>query len=507
MRLKKSIKNLIYSLGYYGITVLSSFILRKIMLYTIGLAGVSLNSLFNEVIAMMSLSEMGVGTAIVYNLYQPLNEKNEKKIKELMAFFRTVYYLISGIMIVIGLVLLPAIPSIVNSTGYEKDYIRYIFFLFVLQTAISYCFSYKRSLLAADQKNYVSATLDSVFKFVTIAISCIVLWVTQRFDIYLITVIVLSFINNFCVSKKVDSIYPFLKVNNEKLPKDEVKKVFDNVKNLFISKISGTITNSTDNILISVLVNTLEVGRYANYALIINAFKQILVQVTNAFQGSVGNLYVEGDNDHIDEVLRRMTYGYFCFATIFCCGYFGSATTFISAVFGSQYKLSVAVVLTTTINMFFHAVRDPLWQMMTVSGLFRKDRNIAVIGTVVNLIVSIVIGKYYGIVGIFLGTTCTYIIQIILKILLLYHDGLNLKCKGFITFLIELVGIFGINLGIVRFISNQIMLDNLVLRFLVQGISSVIIGLLIIGALTFRMREFGYYKSLILKKTDTGKVE
>lgn len=500
MRLKKSIKNLIYSLGYYGVTVLSSFILRKIMLHTIGLAGVSLNSLFNEVIAMMSLSEMGVGTAIVYNLYQPLNEKNEKKIKELMAFFRNVYYLISGIMMVIGLVLLPFIPSIVNSTGYEKNYIRYIFFLFVIQTAISYCFSYKRSLLAADQKNYVSATLDSVFKFITIAVSCIVLWVTKRFDIYLITVIVLSFINNFCVSKKVDSIYSFLKANNEKLPKDEVKKVFDNVKNLFISKISGTITNSTDNILISVLVNTLEVGRYANYALIINAFKQILVQVTNAFQGSVGNLYAEGNNDHIDEVLRRMTYGYFFFATIFCCGYFGSATTFISAVFGSQYKLSVAVVLTTTVNMFFHAVRDPLWQMMTVSGLFRKDRNIAIIGTVVNLIVSIVIGKYYGIVGIFLGTTCTYIIQILLKIPVLYTDGLKKDWKKYFILWIKLFVIFALNCGVVRVVCNQIVIENLILKFLLQGILSVVIAILVILLSTFKMREFSYFTCLFKEK-------
>lgn len=504
MRIQKSIKNLIYSLGYYAINVLSSFVLRKIMLVTIGLAGVSLNSLFHEVISMMSLTEMGVGTAIVYNLYKPLSDHNEQKIKELMSFFKRIYLLIAALIFGIGCILLPFIQNIVNSTGYEVDYIRYIFMLFVIQTAVSYCFSYKRSLLAADQRNYVAATIDSVFKFITIAVSCIALWLTKRFDVYLITVTILSFINNLCVSKKVDGIYPFLRKNKEKLSKSEVKQVFDNVKNLFVSKIAGTITNSTDNILISILVNTLEVGRYANYALIINAFKQILVQITNAFQGSVGNLYTESDSDHIDEVLRRMTYGYFCFATVFCCGYFGSATSFVSAVFGEEYKLSVAIVFTTTINMFFHAVRDPFWQMMTVSGLFREDRNIAVVGTLVNLIVSIVVGKYYGIVGIFFGTTCTYVIQIVLKIPVLYQKGLNRDWKDYFMFWGKLIIVFSVTCGIVGMICRQISFKNTLMVFFAQGFISVVISMLCVFIFTFRMKEFVYFYRLLKEKIRTA---
>lgn len=500
MRLKKSIKNLTYSFIYYSICVLCSFIQRKIMFSTIGLAGVSLNSLFHEVITMMSLTEMGVGTAIVYNLYEPLSNNNEKKIKELMAFFRHIYSLIAIVLLVIGMILLPFIQNIVNCTGYETWYIRYIFYLFVIQTAVSYCFAYKRSLLAADQKNYVSATLDSIFKFITIGASCLALCFTHRFDIYLITTIVLSFINNIAISIRVDKIYPYLKKNKEKLPSEEVKAVFSNVKNLFISKLSGTVTNSTDNILISVLVNTLEVGRYANYALIINAFKQILIQITNAIQGSVGNLYAEKDFDHADEVLKRLTYGYFAFATIFCCGYFGGATSFVGAVFGTEYELPMIVVAITAINLYFHAVRDPTWQMMTVSGLFKKDKNIAVIGTAVNLIVSIVVGLYWGIIGIFLGTMCTYMIQIVLKIPILYKEGLGKDWKSFFIFWIKLFGVFIISLTVTYFTTKQIVFEQLIIRFFIQGLVSVIVAILITMLFTFNMDEFRYYKSLLVKR-------
>lgn len=504
MRLQKSIKNLIYSFGYYLINVLCTFILRKIMLATIGLAGVSLNSLFHEIIVMMSLSEMGVGTAIVYNLYKPLNEKNEQKIKELMSFFKFIYFLIAGVMIAIGVVLLPFIQNIVNSTGYEISYMRYIFFLFVIQTSVSYCFAYKRSLAAADQKNYVSATIDSVFKLATILVSCVVLWITKRFDIYLIATIILSFANNLAISIRVDKIYPFLKNNKEKLPPDEIKGVFSNVKNLFISKVSGTVTNSTDNILISVLVNTLEVGRYANYALIINAFKQILVQMTNAIQGSVGNLYAEGNFKHMDEVLRRLTYIYFVGSTIFSCGYLCCATAFIDIVFGKEYELPVAVVVVTAVNLYFHAVREPIWQMFSVSGLFKQDKTIGIIGTVVNLIVSILIGIYYGMVGIFLGTLCTYLVQIILKIPILYKKGLYMEWKGFFIYWLKLFLIFILCTGICGFVCSQVSIGNPLISFVAQGALAVMISGLIILAFTYKSEELVYYKGLLLKLRKKG---
>lgn len=500
MRLEKCIKNLIYSFGYYGITVLSTFILRKIMLQTIGLAGVSLNSLFHEVIAMMSLSEMGVGTAIIYNLYQPLNEQNEKKIKELMSFFRNIYFVIAAVMIGIGVIIIPFIQYFVNSTGYEISYIRYIFFLFVLQTAVSYCFAYKRSLLAADQKNYVIATWDSVFKIMMIIVSCVALWTTRRFDIYLISTIILSFINNMCISLKVDKIYPYLKYNRERLPKNEIKKVFDNVKNLFVSKVSGTVTNSTDNILISVLVNTLEVGKYANYALVINAFKQILIQITNAVQGSVGNLYAEKDFDHIDIVLRRMTFGYFCFATIFCCGYFCSATSFIGAIFGKQYIMANSVVFITSINLYFHAVREPIWQMMTVSGLFKQDRNIAVVGTIVNLIVSILIGRFFGILGIFIGTLCTYLIQVVLKIPVLYKYGLKKNWRSFFIFWFKMLMLSVISMLTSFIVTSYIKFENLLLQFFVEGFIAVLCAGAIISVSSMKTSEWKYFWNLLLKR-------
>lgn len=499
MRFKKSLKNLIFSFGYYGSTVLCSFIMRKIMLITIGLAGVSLNSLFHEVIAMLSLSEMGIGSAIIYNLYKPLAEGNKQKIKELMNLFKRAYFLIAISILFIGLSITPFIQYIVNSTGYNINYIRYIYVLFVIQTAVSYCFAYKRSLLAADQKNYVSAKTDSVFKCITIVVNTGVLIIYKRFDLYLISLIILNLFNNTCVSYKVNKIYPYLVGNKEELSNEEVKKVFSNVKNLFIGKVSGTITNSTDNILISIFVNTLEVGRYANYALIVNAFKQIIVQINNAVQGSVGNLYSEGNHNHTSLVLYRMTYTYFILATVFCSGFLSAATPFVNAIFGAKYIIGIIPLIIITINLYFHAMREPIWQMISVSGLFKEDKYIAITGTLVNLLVSVFIGMKYGISGIFLGTTCTYLIQLILKIILLYNKGFGMKGYDYITYLFKLFILSGIIILTTNYCISLIYVENTILKFFVYGFLSVLMSLTLLIITTFKFSEFRYFQQLFKK--------
>ncbi|MGX6445627.1 lipopolysaccharide biosynthesis protein [Neobacillus sp. K501] len=499
MRLKKSIKNIMFSLIYYFVNVISTFVIRKVLIITIGIQGVGLNSLFNEVIMMLSLAEMGVGTAIIYSLYKPLAENNQQKVKELMNLFRKAYLTIAGIVIIIGLSLVPFIHLIVKETGYNDNYIKYIFILFVAQSAISYCFAYKRSLLIADQRTYISATVDAAFKLISVVSSISILWLSNRFDAFLYSLIFWSLLNNIWVARKTNTLYPYLKGNKEILPRKEKRKVFQNVKDLFISRVSGTVTNSTDNVLISVFVNTIEVGIYSNYALIINAFKQALVQFDIALQGSVGNLYAEGNTDQTINVLKKLTYIYFVLATVFCTSYISSGTSFVSAIFGDTYQLTMPVLLLTAVNLYFHAVRGPVWQVISVSGLFKQDKYIAILGTIVNLIVSVIMGWRYGVFGIFLGTTCTYIIQLCLKILLIFKFGF---ARSYIPFLQYWFGHFtGFLLisSVSYILASRIETGNYLLNFFLQGVIAFTFSLIAIIIFTFKTDEFKYFYSLFTK--------
>ena len=80
MRTKESIKNISVSLLSQIIVILLGFISRKVFLDSLGSEYLGINGLMTNVLSMLGLVESGIGVSIVYNLYKPLAEKDEKKV-------------------------------------------------------------------------------------------------------------------------------------------------------------------------------------------------------------------------------------------------------------------------------------------------------------------------------------------------------------------------------------------------------------------------------------------
>ena len=281
MRTEKSIRNIVYGEVNVILTVLLSMVTRTALVRILGLSAVSLNGLFTEVIAVLSLAELGVGSAITYNLYKPLAGQDEQKLTQLMWFYKSAYRLIAGFILAAGLCFLPFVSCLIRNAEYDMGYLRLVYVIFLLKTVSSYFFSYKRTLLDADQKMYLISAANTLFRFITVASNLAVLMLTHNFIAYLLSDVGVTLANNVAIAHIADRQYPFLK-KRDRLPTEEKKKIFANMKHIFIGTLSGKITNSTDNILISVLVGTLQVGLYSNYSLIISNVRKILLLIPDA---------------------------------------------------------------------------------------------------------------------------------------------------------------------------------------------------------------------------------
>lgn len=498
-RTEKSIKNIVTAMIVQVITLLLSFVTRTLLVKSLGVESVSLNGLFTEVIAMLSLTELGVGSAIIYNLYKPLAQGDEEKICQLMRLFKIAYRVIALATFAIGCSLIPIINLLVKDISYSDNYVRIVYFLFVVQTSTSYLFSYKVSLLNADQRKFIHSIINVAVKCVCTGVSAIVLFTTYNFILYLLVVIIFSFITNVIASIVVDRLYPYLKKDYGKLSKKEGKKVFTNIKYLFVKNVSAKITNSTDNILISSIVGVLTVGIYTNYSMIFNAVKQFSVQISGALAGSLGNLFAVEKSEHCSNVLSRLTYIFFLMSSslsicLYCC-----ISPFISVWLGDDWLLENPTVFICSVNMFIDFAKIPLWQSLEVSGLFKKDKNISIIGSVANLIVSIVFGIRWGILGIFIGTFVTYVIQITLKIKLLYKDFFKISSKYYYLKWLVYLTLTVFEMFLSKFICDQIVLFDGFFKFLLCAIVGLIVPLLINIPLFIRTKEFNYLKSLCSK--------
>lgn len=240
---------------------------------------------------MLSMADLGFGTAMVYSFYKPLAENDHGKIAALIAFYKKVYNFIALGVAIIGLALVPFLEYIVNLD--EKiPYIRVYYLFFLANTVLSYLFVYKTSIINADQKNYIVSKYQMLVNFGRVLFQSIFLLITKNYFIYLIIQVFATLANNIITSQKANKLYPYIKKSANKLDQAEKKNIYANMKSIFIYKISGVLLNGTDNIIISILVGTVWVGFYSNYNLVMNALNNFINIIYSSATASLGNVII-----------------------------------------------------------------------------------------------------------------------------------------------------------------------------------------------------------------------
>ncbi|MDO4547800.1 MAG: lipopolysaccharide biosynthesis protein [Clostridia bacterium] len=468
-RIEKSVRNMAYGLLFQVINIASAFVVRTALVNAFGVSVSGLNSVMTEVVALLCMAELGVGTAITYHLYKPLACEDYHRVAQLMRLFQTAYRVVAAAIALIGALTIPFIHLIVNDASLDLPYIRATYVLFIIRSSVSYLFSYKATLLNADQKSHRVSRINCIVRLITATVSVVVMVVFRSFFGYLAVEAASALAFNAFVSRAANREYPFLSDKVESLPRDDRKMVLSNVKHVFIGSISGKVTNSTDNVLISLLVSTATVGYYANYSLIINAVRNVINQITQSTHGAIGNVMASESDEKCDEILRRLTFVIFLISAAAGVCLYCLSSPFVGRLwYDESFIISPSVVFILSVNFFLNVVHEPLYQAVRTSDLFSRDKNISLLGSAVNLAVSLVLGKFIGMLGIFIGTTCTFVIQMTLKTRLLYARRLNMSPKGFFVLLGKMTAIVIAALFVAGWICSLITLDSIFVELLVK---------------------------------------
>ena len=494
-RTEKSIQNFKFTLIAQIVTILVSFVTRTCLVRILGIEAVSLNGLFTQVISAISLAEMGVGTAIVYNLYKPLAEGDHEKVSQLMNLFRTAYWIIAAATVVIGIILIPWLPYLITDISSDISYIRIVYLMFIFQSAVSYLFSYKIALMQADQNGYIYTRIYTIFKLVGTALILIILVISKEYLVFLGANILLTIVTDLYASNVAQRKYPYID-KRAKLPKEERSQIFSNIRNLFIMQFAGRVVDSTDNILISSMISTILVGLYSNYMVVIGVFKQLSDRLMAATAPSMGNLFVTDDTDSKERNLFRLTFIFYIFASIATIGIYSCIQPFIKLWLGEEYLLDMSVVFVLCFLYFVAIIFEPLKNAMFLTGYFAIGRNISFISAMTNLIVSVILGRKIGLIGIFIGTMTTYVIEIITKTYYLFKRYLKRSPKQYVFLWIRMTLVFLAEIWIIHIINNKLILSTLP-AFLIMGILSVLITVIAVTLVFFRTDYYEYVVRLL----------
>lgn len=404
MRTRNSLMNMFSAFGGQILAVLVGFIARLVFVRCLSQDYLGISSVFSSVLTLLSLAELGIGPAMTFAMYKPIAEGNIEQIKGLMQLYKKAYRKIGCVILALGIVFLPFYRLFIKSNT-EFPHLDLIYFLYVLNTAISYFYSYKRSILEANQKKYKYNILHyAVYSIVNIA-QAIALIITHSYIVYLLVQIGFTWLENVLVSKMADREYPFLLDKKvQELPKTITNPIWKNVKAMIFHKIGKMVVQSTDTLLMSTYFGLGASAIYANYILVSNAISTIASQIFGSITASVGNLSASEDKDKMYEVFRRLffmnawLYGFvtICFISLY--------QTFIELFFGKQYLFDFLTVVMFSISFYTSGMRQTVNVYKDANGLYYKDWYKPIIESVVNLGASIILLKKFGPSGIFIGT-------------------------------------------------------------------------------------------------------
>lgn len=382
----------------------ATFLVRTLFIRILGVEYTGISSLYTNILSFLSLAELGMGSVLIYELYRPLQENDEESVVMYMALFRKIYFGVIGAVLGVGLCLLPFLQIITNSSLDRWHLIGY-YLLYLADSVCSYFVVYRTTVIEADQKRYVTQTVDIATKLAMYVCQSIYLVLYKDFVGYLCIQVIFTVAKNLILHKIATRMYPYLKTRPiRKLEREKVRAVFKNVQATFISKVSNVVLTQTDSIIISIMLGVVAVGYYTNYNMIVVYINSIYYILYSALEASVGNLNAEGDCIKSFAMYKRLS---LCFALLntFCVAeYLCLIQNFITIWIGAEFLQNMVVVAAILLSLYVSQAMNVVSMYRQTLGLFKEVQRIYPLMALINILVSVVLVKWIGVAGVPLGT-------------------------------------------------------------------------------------------------------
>ena len=414
MRTRYTMINMLVNIGGQVLTMLLSFINRMVFIRCLSAAYLGVNGLFTDVLSILNFAELGIGTAMVFSMYEPAARDDERKLAQLMNLYKWMYRAVAASVLLFGLVLLPFLPHFIKG-GEGIEHITLIYMIYVLGSASSYLMSYKSSIYQAYQKGYIRAGWNMVCELIKTILQITVLLSTGNFILYLVVQQALPFLPNIMVSRMVDKEFPYLKECRELPEREERNGILKNIGAMSMHKLSAIIVRNTDSLLMSSFIGLATVGVYSNYRLVLNALNNLINKFSVAFSGSVGNLAALENSDRLYKIYKEMDFMFFVMSAYLTGGLMMLFNPFITLLFGEEYCFPIVTVVIIVAEFYISRMRQANLLFREAMGLFWNDRYKAVAESIINLVASLVLVQRFGVAGIVGGTvvsslcTCVWV--------------------------------------------------------------------------------------------------
>ena len=502
---KNSLRNIITGFALKVLELILPFIVRTVLIYTLGMEYSGLNSLFTSILQTLNIAELGIGTCMIVHMYKPISEGDNHKLCALMRQYRIYYRIIGVVILVLGLMVLPFLPSLISGEVPADINLYVLYLLNLATTVISYwLFAYRNSLFTAYQRLDVVNLITFVVSLIKYVSQIVVLYLLKNYYAFLIISLAAQVLINIVTAIFSKKFYPSCRPIGQ-LAKEEKKSLQRSIMDIFTGQIGHVVTNSVDSIVISAFLGLLPLSIYQNYYYILTAIMSFFTIFYNSVKAAVGNGLINKTKDeNYDDFhfLAFCTFGMLAFSVKCMIGLF---QTFIEIWVGEDNMLDNLCVILFGLYLLSYETTRILMLYKDACGKWHADRFRPLIAATANLIINIILVNLIGIYGILISTIVSYaLINVPWLFHRLFLDVFEQRFKRnsfymFSLYILEVVSISAVG----YILCSWINISNLYVRLIVQLViaSAVSIALYLLFNIKSRSekRLFRLVKDFISK--------
>lgn len=483
-----------------AVILVTAFVVQRCFVAVKGSDYNAINGLFTSVISMMSLTDLGIGSAIVYHLYRPAEERDYGLINSLLRFYRNSYLVISAVVFLLGIAVMLFLPALTQGAVLD-DNLYLIFGLFLADCLCSYFLSYKKSLLYAYQMNYLLDGVHFGCYMLQNLLQLFVLYFYKNYILFLIIKTLSKYLENLIISWYIHRNYPYTKEKKTApLDSDIRSDIIKKVKALVFHKLGTFLVTGSDSLVITGVLGLLDMSRYTNYNMVLGGITALLNKVFETLTSSVGNFLLHSETEKRKEIYKKIDFlNFWLFG---CCAVL-MFTVFDSVIIlwvGELFLFPAAGVFSLTLNFYIQGMRQSVLTFKNAAGIYYEDRFVPVWEAVINVILSVILARSIGIAGVFVGTMVSsgavflysypkYVCRPLFG--MRYGEYLRQSVGHLLT----VVGAFGVSEGLLYVWG----LSNVWIRLVAGGAVSVATFHLLFFAFYGRSREMRFFWNLIME--------
>lgn len=500
-RVRQAEKNIFF--GYLGniMIMIMGFLQRTVFIMVLDRTLLGVNSLYTDILSVLSLAELGIGSALNYSLYKPVAENDLEKIKSYMRLYKRAYLAIAGVITVVGIALIPLLPYLIkDSEGIDGGELVLYYLIFLFNTVITYFVAYKYSLANAQQRNYIQTNIATITKIITVFAQIIILLVTKNFLLFLLTQSVVELIQKIFVSVYFNKLYPYLREHNvRKLDREETDVVVRKTKALMFHKIGDVARMSTDSIIITYFMDVGWVGIVGNYMMILTYAINFIGVIFNSVISGFGNLVATESKERqyaMFKVYRFAACWLYGFAAV---GFWLLLTPLITGIWlNESWGLGQTVLTLMLVDLYFKGGRTVLVNFKIAAGVFEQDKYLPLFQGAVNLALSIIGIQYIGLAGVYVGTVVSGVLANLIQPVIVYRDCFSMKAWPYFKDSAKYIGVIvGIVLLMIP-IKAVVMVQVNMLSFIVTAVIITFVYNTVFFLLFRKTQEFDYLWNLVV---------